>query len=112
MARRDKVINVRVTPGEKTEIARRAGGPRRMSEYLRRLGLGDAVPAAPPAPRATRATPAEVDAERVAAEVDEAKLVDDAAREAFVARRTRELVGKGRTTPVARREAEAEWRAR
>ncbi len=24
----------------------------------------------------------------------------------------RELVGKGRTTPVARREAEAEWRAR
>lgn len=111
MARRDKVINVRTTPGEKAEIARRAGGPRRMSEYLRRLGLGDAVAAAPPAP-AARATPAEVDAERVAAEVDEAKLADDAAREAFVARRTRELVGKGRTTPVARREAEAEWRAR
>lgn len=50
--------------------------------------------------------------ERVAVEVAEAKLKDDAARETFLERRTRELHGAGRTTPVARREAEAEWRAR
>lgn len=49
---------------------------------------------------------------RTAAEIAEAKLKEDPAREAFIERRTRELHGQGRTTPVARREAEAEWRAR
>lgn len=52
------------------------------------------------------------DADRVEQEVAESKMVDDEARDAFLERRTRELHGQGRTTMVARREAEAEWRNR
>lgn len=48
----------------------------------------------------------------VAAEIEEAKLADDPAREAFIERRTRELHAQGRTTILARREAEAEWKTR
>lgn len=56
---------------------------------------------------------ADVERERIDIDIAiaEAKL-EEAAHEAFIARRTRELHAAGRTTPVARREAEAEWRAR
>lgn len=59
-----------------------------------------------------RVPPTAVERERIEREVAEAKLVDDAAREAFVERRTRELHGQGSTTPVARAMAESEWRNR
>lgn len=58
-------------------------------------------------------TPAgEIVRERIVAEVEEAKLEDDPAHEAFIARRARELYGQGKTTILARAEAEAEWRNR
>ena len=53
-----------------------------------------------------------VEAERVSAEIEESKLTDDPARVAFIERRTRELYAQGRTTAVAKSEAEAEWRRR
>lgn len=104
MAKRDQIIAVRTTAGEKAEITKRAGGRGKVGAYLRNLGLGrrpEPVPARKPLPDPN-----------VEAEVEEAQMTDDAAREAFLRRRTTQLVGQGRTTPVARREAEAEWRMR
>lgn len=45
----------------------------------------------------------------VADEVAEAQLDDPTARQAFITRRTVQLRGQGKTTPVARRAAEEEW---
>lgn len=52
------------------------------------------------------------DAPRVGAEVAEAKLEDGPAREAFIARRTRELYGQGKTTRLAESQAAEEWERR
>lgn len=48
----------------------------------------------------------------VAAEVAEARLEDNEAREAFIGRRTREHHGHGHTTPVARQMAVRDWEQR
>lgn len=90
--------------------------------YARRAALGQLAPAGSQSPASGRTklsivnvgtTPAGgIVKERIVAEVEEAKLEDDPAREAFLERRTRELYGQGKTTKLARAEAEAEWRNR
>lgn len=121
-------IHVRVSEDERETIekhADRAG--LKFSEYVRRAALGEweailgagANTSAPPA-TASAPSPAEretpmaerVVGEEVAAEVTEATQLDDVARESFLERRTRQLVGQGKTTPVAKSLAEAEWRQR
>lgn len=52
--------------------------------------------------------PARAEADRVG----EARMGNEEAHAIFVQRRTTELHGQGKTTPVARRLAEAEWRSR
>lgn len=113
-------IHVRVSVLERDRIetlADRAG--LKFSEYVRQAALGILEPSAPPA--AVSASPpaegetsmaARVEEVEVAAEVEEATQLDDVAHESFLERRTRQLVGQGKTTKVAKSLAEAEWRQR
>jgi hypothetical protein len=114
---RSEKIEIRVTPLEKAQIDERAlaAGVKR-SDYVRNRAL--CQPVAPASnegakqehPR--RSSPADVVGETVAAEIAESRLKDEAARDAFLARRVPQLVGAGRTTPVAEREAKREWDTR
>jgi hypothetical protein len=45
---RSEVIPLRTTPAEKALIQEKAGGPRKVSAYLRRLALEDGEPAVRP----------------------------------------------------------------
>jgi hypothetical protein len=117
--RRGTTIEVRVSDEEKAEITRRAeASGYKPGPYIRALGLGEikppraavAIAAGPsikePKEEAPRRPP------QVEAEIEESKLEDGEAHEAFVARRTKELFTQGKTTPLARQIAEAEWRQR
>lgn len=133
---RTGTIQVRVNDVEKAQIRERAlAAGKNVSDYVRDRALGrrartpgsvaggaaitPPVPGKPqPADRAPVASNEGAKQEHppasptVAAEIEEAKMDDEAAREAFVERRTKQLIGSGRTSIVARREAEAEWRMR
>lgn len=121
---RGKTIQVRVSDAEKAQIQERAvAAGMKVSDYVRVRALGRRLrsSSSPPSnegakpehshdpPAQTAATVPDIE---VAAEVEEAKMPDEAAREAFVERRTKQLIGRGRTSIVARREAEAEWKMR
>lgn len=108
-APRTGTIQIRVSDLEKAQIRERAlAAGKTVSDYVRDRALGRRQRTSPVAPVAVVEQPHP----NVAAEIAEAKMPDDAAREAFVERRTRQLQGQGRTSIVARREAEAEWRMR
>lgn len=110
--RRNEKIEVRVSSVEKAGIRERAlAAGMRLSDYIRDRALCVPVGAlALNQPDVAGQTTVE-DA-IIAAEIEEAQMDDAAAREAFLVRRTRELHGRGRTTPAARREAEREWEER
>lgn len=119
--RRTEKLEARVTPAQKAQVAERAiAAGQKMGEYIRDRALGlkangipegrgtvKALKARPP-----RSTPQDIEREEIAAEVGEAALVDGDAREAFVARRTRQLFGEGFTSLLAARKAAEEWDAR
>lgn len=112
---------IRISPAQKERLEKRAQTSGcSVSEYIRQVVLADLDEQGPPdlgpipgqttvEEQVAAAAPANPD---VAAEVQEAKLTDDPAREAFIARRTLQLYGQGRTKRLARSEAEAEWRRR
>jgi predicted S18 family serine protease len=107
---RDKLIQVRVDDAERAIIEENAAAAgKKPSVYLRELGLE------PAKARVVTVAPSiaeRVETEEVQAEVAEAALTDDPAEQSFLERRTRQLVGQGNTTRVARSLAKAEWRAR
>jgi hypothetical protein len=109
-------VTVRVSRDQKERLERRAKMVGvKLSEYLRTRVLAELQTEAPatPEPIPGQTTVEEVAAAaEVEAEVAEAKLTDDPAREAFVERRAMQLYGQGRTQRLARVEAEAEWRNR
>jgi len=107
-------ISVRVSAPQKERLERRARSAGvKLSEYLRRVVLADLDEQPTPAVIPGQTTVEEVAAAaEVSAEVGEAKLTDDPAREAFITRRALQLYGQGRTKRLARVEAEAEWRNR
>jgi hypothetical protein len=127
---RGLTIQFRVDEAEKHELLLRckAAGFDDLGPWLRALGLGrletsqgmsgpaeDAGPGADDgalngAPDGSTPTPGEK--LKIDQEVEEAKLADEPAREAFVTRRTRVLYGQGYTTSAAAKMAEAEWRDR
>ncbi len=137
MARSGTPLHVRVTDEERATIKKRAATAGvKVSEYVRLAALGD-LPTSPPSTgkpsKARSARPAaegrtsdsssSIAAAKseppptpikggVEGEVEEATLRDAPAHEHFLERRTRELVGQGKTTKVARSLAEAEWRRR
>ena len=127
-------LRVRLTPAEKAEIQRRADrlgvdkaelvrrraltddfpqvgghGLTQVSAQRRWLGLPEVEPE-PSIEEAKQEHPPVPP--RVEAEIAESKMPDAEAEEAFMARRTRELYAEGKTTPVARALARAEWRDR
>lgn len=112
-ARNDQ-IRVRVTRAEKEAIARNAelAGAKDPTTFLRELGLRELVASTEAAQRGELPGQTTVDQVIVDAEVQEARLQDPPAREAFIARRAKQLFGQGKTSAVAKRLAEAEWRAR
>lgn len=121
--RRDVSLQIRISASDRDRIRRRAAAVGvSASEYIRRRALAglDVEPAPtiekakaehPPIPGQTTVEEIGAAAE-VQAEVQEAKLEDEGAREAFVKRRALQLYGQGRTKRLARVEAEAEWRKR
>lgn len=125
-AQKASPIHVRVSVVERDRIETLAGrAGLKFSEYVRQAALGILEPSpSSTAPKPKAALPASspargktsmaerVDREDVAAEVAEATQLDDVAHESFLERRTRQLVGQGKTTKVARSLAEAEWRQR
>jgi hypothetical protein len=119
---RAEQLAFRVTAVEKAKIAERAraaGMP--IPDFLRARALGlkprglEPI-AAPPVPPRAPVNPVvraeEVRKQEIADEVAEAMLEDPAARDAFLDRRTKQLVGAGSTTLVARRKAAEEWATR
>lgn len=101
---RTERLEVRISPLEKALIAERAlEAGQKVSDYVRDRAL-----CRPPSNEGAK----QEHPPAVAAEIAEAKLEDGPAREAFLQRRTQQLIGQGRTSPVARREAEREWEER
>lgn len=119
---RTETLKTRVTPGEKARIQERAlEAGMDVGTFLRARALGlkprgltpiEPPPAPPHAPVNPTVVAAEVEKQEVADEIEEARLEDPPARDAFLERRTRQLVGAGNTTLVARRLAAAEWENR
>lgn len=126
---RYNLIQFRVSDAEKASVravAEAAGLT--LTEYvrdlvLRSLGGGTVIPMperkgqahgsdSSPADEEAKPEPAAKVSPAVAAEIEEARLKDDAAREAFIGRRAQELHGSGYTTPVARRMAVRDWEQR
>ena len=110
---RSLTFQFRVDPDERASITARAraAGFEKDSEYVRTLLFAPSIEEAK-AELSTVNAALTPDGEVVKAEIEEAKLQDDPAREAFIERRTKQLVGQGRTTPVAQREARSEWERR
>lgn len=112
-------LEFRVSTVDKARIEERArAAGMRLPEFLRARALGlkprGLVPIAPPpAPVREPVNPViaakAVERQEVADEIAEAMLDDPAARDAFLERRTKWLIGHGNTSLVARRMAAAEW---
>jgi hypothetical protein len=119
---RGNLIQIRVSDEEKARIGGRAAaaGSDSLSEYLRDLALGNVEPMISstaislPAEQkgASMPEPAPRTPPVVEAEIEEAQMEDEAAREAFIDRRAKALFGAGNTSRVARSMAEDEWRNR
>ncbi len=131
--RRRHKLKTLVNDGELERIRERAGAVGMgIAEFLREQALsgrnervrmaqrvgrepGKRPPSSIPPVKVDRVAEAARDVahrDRVRAEIAEAKMTDDEARDVFIERRTTELHGQGSTTPVARRLARAEWERR
>jgi hypothetical protein len=119
---RTELLATRVTPGEKARIAERAAAAgMKVGEFIRRRALGEKprgltpIAAPSPSPRAPvnpTVLAARLEEVAVPREIEEAMLDDPTARDTFITRRTLQLRGEGKTTPVARKAAEEEWATR
>jgi len=117
------VMRFRTSPAETARIKERAiASGMKLPDFLRARALGqkprglqrpEPEPQRPPArPVNPTVAAAAVERQEVADEVEEAKLRDEEAYDAFVERRTRQLYGQGKTMLVARRLVKEEWENR
>ncbi len=115
-------LEFRVSQADKVRIEERArAAGMKLPEFLRARALGlkprgltpiPPPPAPPREPVNPVVTAADIEKQEIADEVTEAMLDDPAARDAFLERRARQLMGKGNTLLVARRLAAEEWATR